>query len=296
MFNKYQHIERLGTQVVAGILDGTCYIFPKIDGTNASVWYENGTLHFGSRNRELSLDNDNCNFMKSMVNDIDIINISAFLSEFKNLVLFGEWLVPHSIKDYRHNAWNKFYIFDVYDAKNNEYLNYEMYSSLLQMYGIDNYIPPICKIDNPSTEKLMQLAKNNYLMENETSIGEGVVIKNYDFVNKYGNNIFAKIVNSEFKDKNLKFQVRIYKEVESIEYKIINKYLTDAFIFKEFYKIAATGWDNAKIPMLFETIYRTLLLEEIYNISKYYKQPKIDLKKLRNLVIKQTKEYLKEVF
>ena len=38
MFVKYQHIERFGTQETEGIENGTCYVFPKIDGTNASLW------------------------------------------------------------------------------------------------------------------------------------------------------------------------------------------------------------------------------------------------------------------
>jgi hypothetical protein len=33
-FVKYQHIERYGVDEVNGIDIGTCYIFPKIDGTN----------------------------------------------------------------------------------------------------------------------------------------------------------------------------------------------------------------------------------------------------------------------
>lgn len=44
-FRKYQHVERFGTSEVEGIDLGTCYIYPKIDGTNASVWLgEDGTL------------------------------------------------------------------------------------------------------------------------------------------------------------------------------------------------------------------------------------------------------------
>lgn len=296
MFVKYQHIERLGTSAVEGITDGICYVFPKLDGANSSVWIDYNILQFGSRNRQLTLDNDNSNFMNTMLKDNNITKIHNLLLDNNHLNLFGEWLVPHTIKGYRHNAWKQFYIFDVYNNATQKYIPYEMYSTLLEIYGIENYIPPICKIDNPTIEKLKQLAKNSYLMENETMTGEGIVIKNYDFVNKYGNNIFAKIVNSEFKDKNLKFKVKEYKEVESVEYKIVNKYLTDAFILKELHKIAVTGWDSTQIPMLFETIYRTLLVEEIYNISKQYKQPKIDLKQLKQLVIKQTKECLKNLF
>ena len=37
-FRKYQHIERYGRNEVLGIEQGVCYVYPKIDGTNSSVW------------------------------------------------------------------------------------------------------------------------------------------------------------------------------------------------------------------------------------------------------------------
>ena len=57
-FKKYQHLERFGTTEVNGIEDGMCYIFPKIDGTNSSVWFNDG-LQAGSRKRHLTLESDN---------------------------------------------------------------------------------------------------------------------------------------------------------------------------------------------------------------------------------------------
>ena len=63
-FPKYQHIERFGTSEVEGIEYGECYIFPKIDGTNSSLWIGNdGTLKAGSRKRELSIEKDNAGFL-----------------------------------------------------------------------------------------------------------------------------------------------------------------------------------------------------------------------------------------
>ena len=43
-FKKYMHIERLGTDEVEDIEFGECYIFYKLDGTNGSVWLDNGEL------------------------------------------------------------------------------------------------------------------------------------------------------------------------------------------------------------------------------------------------------------
>ena len=43
MFKKYTHIVRFGHDEVEGIEDGTCYVFPKLDGANASIWFERST-------------------------------------------------------------------------------------------------------------------------------------------------------------------------------------------------------------------------------------------------------------
>lgn len=37
-FKKYQHVSRLGVSGTDGILNGECFIFPKIDGTNSQVY------------------------------------------------------------------------------------------------------------------------------------------------------------------------------------------------------------------------------------------------------------------
>ena len=44
-YKSYQHIEKLGRDEVEGILNGKCYIQPKIDGTN-SVLYLVMTVSF----------------------------------------------------------------------------------------------------------------------------------------------------------------------------------------------------------------------------------------------------------
>jgi len=109
-FFKYQHIERFGTSEVEGLELGKCFVFPKIDGTNASVWICEGKLCAGSRRRELSVESDNAGFFSEIIQDEKILN---YLTEFPEHRLFGEWLVPHSLKTYREEAWRKFYVFDI---------------------------------------------------------------------------------------------------------------------------------------------------------------------------------------
>ena len=109
-FIKYQHLERFGTTEVAQIELGECYIFPKIDGTNASVWIEDGKIKAGSRTRELSLESDNAGFYEWVLKQG---NLLEYLTENPTHRIFGEWLVPHSLKTYRETAWRRFYIFDI---------------------------------------------------------------------------------------------------------------------------------------------------------------------------------------
>ena len=118
MFVKYMHLERYGNEEVDGIEQGTTYVFPKLDGTNAQVWVDpEGNLKAGSRNRQLQLDNDNAGFYNAMIKDDKVLSL---FEGFPELRLYGEWLVPHSLKTYRDDAWRKFYIFDVCNVETGE--------------------------------------------------------------------------------------------------------------------------------------------------------------------------------
>lgn len=285
-FIKYQHVERIGTTEVSGIENGKCYIFPKIDGTNSSLWY-NDDLNAGNRLRELTFDFDNANFYKTASNDDRYIK---FFKKYPNLRLFGEWLVPHTIRTYEKTAWNKFYVFDVID--NGKYLTYDEYKPLLEEYSID-YIPVIKIIENPSYEDLINLLdKNTFLIDKEGEIGEGIVIKNYNFVNRYGRMTWGKIVRAEFKHKHKCEDT----EIKSFEEKIVDKYVTSAFVEKEFAKIEQEGWNSKMIPRLINTIFHTLIVEETWNFLKEYKNPTIDFKKLLYLTTIKIKETLPQIF
>lgn len=300
-FRKYQHIERFGTDEVDGIEFGKCYIFYKIDGTNASVWLDKeGKVKAGSRNRELTLENDNAGFYNAIINDERIIN---YLNKHPSHRLFGEWLVPHTLKTYRQDAWRKFYIFDVCLDKDDgslEYIPYDIYKPLLEEFNLD-YIPPLAIITNPTYESLIKCLEKTgqFLVEDGKGIGEGIVIKNYDFYNKYKRQIWAKIVCNEFKEKHHKeMGCPEFKAEKLIEEKIVDDFCTETFIEKEYAKIVTeqNGWQSKYIPMLLGRVFSELIKEESWNIVKKYKNPKIDYKTLNALVIKKIKEIKKEVF
>lgn len=293
MFKKYQHIERLNTDEVEGINVGECYIFPKLDGTNGSVWVKNEEIKAGSRNRELSLDNDNQGFYNYIIQHE---GIKKYFEQFPDHILYGEWLVPHSLKTYRDDAWRKFYVFDVYDRNNECYIPVNEYMTYLHHYNID-YISPLMIANNPTEKNINDcLTKNTFLISENRGIGEGVVIKNYGFINKYGQTVWAKIISNEFKEKHQKTFGSVKVDNTPLETEIINQFVTKSFIEKELAKIKSDGWSSNKIPTLLGTIFHELIKEESWNIVKKFKNPTIDFKKLQALTILKIKQELPDLF
>ena len=296
-FLKYQHVERFGTTETNGIENGMCYVFPKIDGTNSQLWLNCDTfetkLMAGSRNRQLELNNDNSGFYNWACEQD---NIFDFFKKYPNLRLYGEWLVPHSLKTYNESAWRKFYVFDVMEGEN--YLPYEEYAALLEPFGIE-FIPPLCKVENPTYERLIaKLEKNGYLIDDGKGIGEGIVIKNYNYKNKYGRVTWAKIVTNEFKAKHAKCQVTEIKESKKIEQEICEKYVTKALIEKELAKIEneCGDWSSKYIPRLINTVYYCLVTEECWNFVKEFKFPNVDFKRLQFFCTHQIKAQMPDIF
>lgn len=299
-FRKYQHVERFGTSEVENIEIGTCYVFPKIDGTNSSVWLgDDGMIHAGSRNRELTFEKDNAGFYAAISKDERVM---AYLQEHPTHRLFGEWLVPHSLKTYRDDAWRRFYVFDVcVDADNEtglEYLPYEVYQPLVAEFGLD-YLAPIRIVKNGCLDDFIKCVnENNFLIADGNGVGEGVVIKNYDFYNRYRRQTWAKIVTSEFREKHHKEMGAPVSANRLVEEDIVDKFVTRAFVEKEYAKIvnANDGWTSKMIPQLLSRVFHELITEEIWNILKAFKNPTINFKALNTMTIAQIKRIMPEIF
>ncbi|QMW05299.1 RNA ligase family protein [Spirosoma foliorum] len=307
MFIGYQHLERFGTTEVAQIELGECYVFPKIDGTNASLWFRDENLQAGSRNRHLTLEKDNAGFFAWA---LEQPNLLEYFKCFPNHRLFGEWLVPHSLKTYRQNAWRRFYVFDVAIDKEESdllhegdsrlnYLHYEIYKPGLDEFGID-YIPPISKIRNANYEQLVdQLSKNVFLVDDGKGVGEGIVIKNYAFRNKYNRQTWAKIITSEFKEQHAKVMGASSLEGKRlVEEEIVEKYVTVALCEKVLAKIEleAQGWSSKMIPRLLNTVFYDLVRENSWEFIKEHKNPSINFSTLHHLTIMKVKSSLPHLF
>ncbi len=332
-FRKYDHVERLGHDEVEGLtLGNRIYVFAKLDGTNASVWFEPGGdedgphICCGSRTRTLSAEQDNAGFFAwahdSAENEKRLWEVYR---DHHNWILYGEWLVPHTFRQYREEAWRKFYIFDVYDNAKGEYLHYDDYAPVCLPLGLD-IIEPMCVYKNPSDDQLQKEVENNsYLILDGGGAGEGIVMKNYDWRNRYGRQPWAKIVRNEFKEENRReFGVTEKGGAFQVECAMVEEFLTQSLVRKTRSKILFELYEkdieaevevrpdpNAYekgvkrvqerhrgqiIPQLLGTVFYEFVNEELWTALKKHKFPVVDFKKLRTHSVLQTKKHAPDLF
>lgn len=299
MFKKYMHIEKFGNEEVEGIEFGTVHIQPKIDGSNGVIWIEDGKVQAGSRNRQLTLDNDNQGFYKYILENEKYYN---YLIDHPTHIVYGEWLKKHTITTYCDDAWNKFYIFDIliHEDEKVKYIPYEDYKEELEKYNLE-YIPIVARITNPDPEKFSnQLETNTYLIKEGQGVSEGIVIKNYNFVNKYGRITWAKIVRNEFKDRNHRVMGpdNILGK-NQIEESIVFNFLDANIVEKVYANIIATNeckWKSQFILQLLNTVYHDFVVEETWNFIKKHKNPVIDFKRLKSFCDMRIKQIKPELF
>lgn len=304
-YKKYQHIEKIGREECVGVLNGEVYIQPKIDGTNSCVFLRqfednNGDTSYeicaGSRNRELDLANDNAGFYAYILKQQNILD---YLLDHPNHILYGEWLVPHTIKYYADDAWRKFYVFDVFELNGDtgKYLPYNVYKKELEKYNIE-YIPILDALINPTPSQLESLLKNNhYLLADKEHIGEGIVCKNYSYTNKWGHQIWGKIVAEEFFGVKKELRTKNHELKENFEMKIANDYITDAVVKKEYAKIKNERPDaqrNELIGRLLNGVYDTFLTEDLATVVRKNKTCTINFQLLRKSSDTRCKEVLKD--
>lgn len=307
-YKPYQHVCKLGSRDTDGILNGKVYVFPKIDGTNAHIWTDDGgEIHYGSRKRELSLGKDNAGFMANMVASREFDSLMGSLPNGWHV--FGEWLVPHTLKTYEDDAWRKFYIFDIVDC-DGVHIDFDSIVFHCERGGIYSYIRPIAMLDSPCKDDLMKLLDmNKFLIKDGDGLGEGVVIKNYDYFNCFGRQTWGKIVSTDFKASHRRSdKATIARSEGDVEQRIVEAFLTRDIIDKVVAHIeldqdtacAIADMDRSQrgraIPRLIETVWHDFINECMFDALKKFKNPTVDYKYLRRLVTSRIKEVKSELF
>lgn len=285
-FKKYPKIHRLGKEEVEGILDGKCYIQEKLDGANTSVWLDKrGEITCGSRNRELSEGfNGFVDFVKSDE------RFKKFFKDNPNVRLYGEWLVRHTIS-YNETAYKKWYLFDATFVKDGEevedFMSRSLVNNIVNVYGFDTP-QDFGMFENPTLEQLKELVGKSSVGE----VGEGIVIKNPDFRDKWENHNYAKLVSEKFKEDNGVIFGGNNKHSDTYwEMYVCNKYITLARVEKIINKIQPTideRLDMKHIPRMCNTVYHDMITEEAWEISQKVKA--LDFDNLKRVCYKKIKQ------
>lgn len=230
---KYTDIVRLGHKSTIGVLNEGDHITitEKLDGANASfILNKNGEVDCFSRNNQVTEDNTLRGYY-GWVND----NIKPELLN-PRYRYFGEWLVSHKIQ-YKPEYYQNFYLFNVYDEELEEYLPDNIMRGEADRIGIKT-VPLIYEGNYISFEHLMSFVGKSDMAIN---YGEGIVVKNVNYKDRYGHQMFVKLVHEDFAEVQKQKKPKDPNKPLTIEQEFVNMCVTPARVDKLLYKLVDEG-------------------------------------------------------
>lgn len=286
-FRKYPKVYRLGVEETEGLLNGVVTISEKLDGANFSIFFHENEVRWGSRNRLLPKDE---NFRGGQNIVVSNAKLHEYLSKNQDLILYGELLVRHTVK-YDDSYYNKIYLFDVYDSSNNTNWaqdEVEKLAALLDLEYPVNYGTGLFTLD-----EIKDFARR----KERGVMSEGVVIKSLDFVNKFGDKVYGKYVNDEFKEKNNALFGNYNKSDPNYhELKIAADYVNLARLQKIINKLESQLGRKAVIqdtPRIIGMTQHDVITEEAWNIFRSV--PVLNNRKLQGLIALRSKTIFHDI-
>lgn len=171
-------------------------ITTKIDGANASIaWDETtGKLEIFSRTNLLNSPGALRGFYDYVKTEIEP---KLNMSKHPGLVIFGEWLVKHSV-NYENECYNKWYVYDIWDKHLGQYVCQSIVQGFCCEYHL-NYVEELYYGPFISWDHCKSFLNKSIAYGPEQ---EGIVIKNQSKLNNENNKApaYLKIVNECFKE------------------------------------------------------------------------------------------------
>lgn len=274
-YKTYPKIMRLGKEETDGMLDYEIVVQEKVDGANISVFWHEGKVRCGTRTRMLPEDESFNGFQEAVKENR---TIASYLETFDTHILYGEWLVKHTIT-YPDEAYKKIYLFDVYVADDSLWLPQLEVEQTAEALGLQ--YPHIFASGKMTEEQINEFVGKS----NIAPAGEGVVLKSSNFVNKFGDHCYAKVVHQKFKESNAIVFGGNNKHSETYwEMYVVNKYCTTGRVQKIMQKVQSEldrRLDMEHTSRIAGTCYHDMITEEVWEIVN--KVPALDFKRLRGL-------------
>ena len=304
MAKKYSKIYHLGHKENFGIIAGNpaLIITEKFDGSNARFWLEDGTIMFGSHNVELGyagqipkkhMHRAFAQYILSKVKPEDLD---------PDYTYFGEMMSMKHTLEYNDHC-PPFIGFDIWvEAKapgweqdkegtitHGRFMEWTAARSIFDKLGLARTNPIYEGRDHWSADQLKALiGESAYGLEME-----GIVIKSYGVVNRYGRQIFAKIVREEFQEKNK----AAFGEVKTVgpESAIVSAIYTRQRIAKKAHQLMEAGeeLDLTMMKFLPKMVFDDGIEEEWREIV-YIRKP-IDFSLVRKLIAKKCVKTLRQM-
>lgn len=247
---KYIDVVRLGKSSTANVLKegDSISITEKIDGANTSFCLdETNDLGVTCYSRRITLTEKNR--LRGYYDWVieNIVPIKENLNH--NYRYFGEWLVSHKVV-YKKEMYSNFYLFSIWDEEKQEYLSDDIVISEAARLGLKT-VPYLYRGKYISFEHLMSFVGKSNLTEVQNT-GEGIVVKNVNYKDEHGNQMFVKLVSEKFAEvqkqklpKNPNIDFELIEKIKSVltkarVEKIIYK-LVDEEVLQENYSIKSMG-------------------------------------------------------
>ena len=292
---RYCDIIRYGKSSTNGIITEGDYISisEKLDGANASFCLDetNETgISCYSRNTPLSEENRLRGFYDFVIDNI--LPIKYKLNP--KYRYYGEYLVSHKVI-YKPKAYHNFYLFSIWDEENHRYVSDEIVKSEAVKLDLQT-VPYFYEGQYISFEHLMGfVGKSELTLEPNT--GEGIVVKNVNYFDNYGRQVFVKLVSEKFAEVQ-KQKLPKNPNVNHKEIELVRSVLTPARIEKLIHKLVDEGLlkeDFAIEDM--GTILKTLgsrvfedIMKEESDLFKEYEEDSI-----KRMIGKNTANVVKQV-
>lgn len=196
MIKKYMDIERLKEKYYSVFTVGEhIVVTEKVDGSNAQIYFDGDSICACSRRLDLS-EKNTLNGFYEFSQSLSKDEVSAVLDTHYHI--FGEWLVPHSVK-YPTEKYRNFYVFDVWNTETEEYVPWEETKKMAEALNLKT-VPVL--YDGPfiSWEHLMSLVGNTEMGAEPN--GEGIVVKSQDRLDNKSSHTpaYIKIVHEKFSE------------------------------------------------------------------------------------------------
>lgn len=261
---KFMDIQRIKENYAEGFHKGDYIVIQeKIDGANAAIRYDSETDSIVAQSRKNILDlSNNLRGFWEWSQTLDKELVKSVLGD--NLVLFGEWLVPHSVK-YPEERYNHAYFYDVYDTSTETYFPQDKVEEIIDKLGL-TYVPVFYKGEFISWEECMKYVGQTHL---GGEYGEGIVVKNQTRLNDPNTRspFYLKIVGEKFSETKGQKHVKVVDpdKLKSMEENkaLAETIVTPARVEKLLNKFVDEGilpedWGNTEMPIIAKNLTKAI--------------------------------------